>query len=331
MSSVTDRLRTSVPARTSPGLTGVLGVASGRGGGTARQRGRRATTEDRRRRGRRLPGSAGSQETEIPVLLTVEHLVIVEDPRAGNAAAGKALAPRRPTARARDALPRASRDLLAMAQATAALAEPLALEQRIGRQKIDEVRAHSASDRHVTRGIHRRSRTRRRGQSASSRSAAWASIAACSIDVSMLTGPPARPHEKPRTYRLGDDRRRDEIHESVVPDAPRAAVRVGVARGKAAERLHVRIGARLVPHRPGPPESRRRAVDERGIPAGQIVEAEADARQGTGPEVLDHDIGIVDQGERELPVCLVLEIEADRPLALVQGQVGRAEPGRPWA
>ena len=78
---------------------------------------------------------------------------------------------------------------------------------------------------------------------------------------------------------------------------------------------------------PGPPETGRRAVDERGVTGRKIIEAEADARERTGPEVLDHDVGVVDQGERKLPVRLLLEVEGDRPLALVQGQVCRTEPG----
>ena len=71
----------------------------------------------------------------------------------------------------------------------------------------------------------------------------------------------------------------------------------------------------------------RRAVDECRVPGRKILEAEADARERAGPEVLDHDVGVVDQGERELPVRLVLEVEGDGPLALVQGKVRRTEPG----
>jgi hypothetical protein len=65
------------------------------------------------------------------------------------------------------------------------------------------------------------------------------------------------------------------------------------------------------------PESRDRAVDERGLAGAEPVPAEAEPLHRAGPAILDEHVGLEHQRAGEVARGRVLEVEHDRALAAV--------------
>ena len=138
MSSVTEGRGPGAPSRMSPGSIGAHPCRLRAPGRPDREPGRRAARAARRRRGRglRAPGdSARGRDPSIPCGRAPRH-------RGARACreyrAPRSPAPRRRTARA-ESRAEGIGELLALVQATRAMAEPVAREQRVGRQEIDEI------------------------------------------------------------------------------------------------------------------------------------------------------------------------------------------------
>ena len=71
-------------------------------------------------------------------------------------------------------------------------------------------------------------------------------------------------------------------------------------------------------------EARGRGVDQLGILRVQRLPAVAQLLHRAGPEVLDHDVGLLEQLLEDLAVGVVLEVERDAFLAAIdRGEVGR--------
>ena len=66
------------------------------------------------------------------------------------------------------------------------------------------------------------------------------------------------------------------------------------------------------------------APDERGMIGYQLVGIEAASREGARQEVVDHDIGLGDEGTRELGVGRRGEVEGDSLLVSIDREVVRA-------
>ena len=79
------------------------------------------------------------------------------------------------------------------------------------------------------------------------------------------------------------------------------------------------------------PESRDRAVDERGLARSEPVPAKAQALHGPGAAVLQQHLGLQHELARDLQVGRLLEVQRDRALAAVEaGEVLAVAAGQRW-
>src|SRR5262245_17015090 len=128
----------------------------------------------------------------------------------------------------------------------------------------------------------------------------------------------------------GEDAGREVEERDAGPDR-RAA---GLARDRhdSAECLHERLVAGAVLARSGAPERRDRAIDEARVERGQRVVAQAEALHRPRPEILDEDVGALDQIAEDLGALRRLQIERQVSLVAVDHEVRRRLPalvGRP--
>ena len=107
-------------------------------------------------------------------------------------------------------------------------------------------------------------------------------------------------------------------------DARRRLALVAGDAHDAAHALHDHVVGGVLRVRAGVAEARGRGVDQLGIPLVQRVPAVAQLLHRAGPEVLDDDVGLLEQLLEDRAVLVVLEVERDRFLAAVdRGEVGR--------
>ena len=92
----------------------------------------------------------------------------------------------------------------------------------------------------------------------------------------------------------------------------------------AALALHDHVVGGILGVRAGVAEARGRGVDQLGILLVQSVPAVAQLLHRAGAEVLDHDVGLLEQLLEDLAVGVALEVEGDAFLAAVdRGEIGR--------
>ncbi len=106
-----------------------------------------------------------------------------------------------------------------------------------------------------------------------------------------------------------------------------AAGRLALVAGDAhdaAHALHDHVIGRVLGVRAGMAEARSRRVDELRVLGVQRLPAVAQLFHRAGPEVLDHDVGLLEQLLEDLAVGIGLEVERDALLAAIdRGEIGR--------
>src|SRR5207253_2403878 len=122
----------------------------------------------------------------------------------------------------------------------------------------------------------------------------------------------------------GEDSGRQVEERDAGPD--RRAVGLSRDRHDSAERLHESLVPRAVLPRSRPAERGDGAVDETGVDRRQGVVAEAEALHGARPEILDEDVGALDEIPEDVGAFRGLQIEREIPLVAVDDEIRRRLP-----
>ena len=117
-----------------------------------------------------------------------------------------------------------------------------------------------------------------------------------------------------------------EVHHGET-HAGRAVFRVSRHRHHPGHRLNGTVVGRRLGRRAGLAVARDRTIDQVGLDCLHRLIPEAEAVDHARPEVLHHDVGVLDQPSDDFESARVFEVERQRPLVGIHGQEERRHAG----